>query len=93
MIISLTVLGLKLQDQQSNEVLVLKIFADLKQFWFLVLGNLLETLQDVFVKVIDAFVDRGSDILILDYAENDVPYEHTLEEDIELHGRLREEER
>ena len=86
MIVSLTTLGLQFQDQQSNKVFILKIFANLKQFWFLILCDLFETLQNVLVEVIDAFVDRRSDILIFDYAEDDISDEHAFEEDVELHG-------
>lgn len=69
-------------------MLILKILADLKHLWSLILSHLFETLQDVLVEVINAFVHRRPYVLVLDYAEDDVPYEHALEEDIELHGRL-----
>lgn len=67
-------------------MLILKILANLKQFRSLILGNLFKTLQDVFVEVINAFVNRRPNVLVLYYAEDDVPYEHALQEDVELHS-------
>lgn len=67
-------------------MLILKIFADLKQLRPLVFGNLFKALQDVFVEVINAFVDRRPNVLVFDNSEDNVSNEHALEEDVELHG-------
>lgn len=73
-------------------MLILQVFAYFQQLRLLVLGHILQALEDMLIEVIDAFVDWRGDIFVLDNAKDYIPNHHALQKYIQFHRRFGKEE-
>jgi hypothetical protein len=90
-VVACGVVAVQFEDQQGDEVLLLEQLADFVELCLFLLCRFLDGLQDLFVEEGDAAIDSHPYVFFLDDPENERADEHGLQEDVQFHGGLHQQ--